>query len=173
MDTQLAKYAQLIKETDLFSYPKAWGWDINKELLFLAAAQAKPVSGIEAYHIDPTAKNGRVAVESDIPRITELLDQLDVFYKYEIKDSFIRFTVAHTKSDLQTYLDTDHDDKKALGDIYGFPETATQAFIDRNMREMSEETRTPIYFRTSVDHWQEEYKTIEKWDKILKEYGLT
>jgi hypothetical protein len=72
-------------------------------------------------------------------------------------------------------------DGQESGRLFGYPETAVQAFIDNDCMDFDSQDRLqeaaglPEYmpvFRFSKKHAQEEIKVLQDWYVTLQEYGL-
>ncbi|NQV88931.1 MAG: hypothetical protein HQ488_01230 [Parcubacteria group bacterium] len=97
---------------------------------------------------------------------------------YEKKDGndkdWVSYLIGSRRKDVELLSKLDPSrDHRLYGELMGFPQTAVEAFETGSLLDIENEPRNPdnvIQMRLSKDHWQEELKTLERWNTALKQF---
>jgi len=182
------KEIEMIEKSPLFYQEKV--------SLALATLGEKPVSWIdvsERYNQTKTKrKENKILNQLEVEKnqVQQILNELGLVYeikKFKIEEettfnSGYDFLVSKKQEDLSLFRESikAKDDKK-IGECLGYPETATNGFINNNILDynelpkeeaeklINEETSKFLTFRLSKDHWQEELEVVRSWQLLIKE----
>lgn len=180
---RLAKIAQQINNSSLFTGTSDADRFLHKQFLFLAVAGQKPVSQIASGHWQKTA-TGRITVPDDVTKTKEFLDQLPLAYHIQIESFALSIWVATDQVTLDQTLKTT--DNYEIGLLLGYPETAvhTLCYSKETLLPLAEQEKllrqevsdeqllNLVCFRMSRQHYRTEFKTVKRWYEVLQQYGL-
>lgn len=176
-DSDLVEKAIILRSSALFMSRGALDPLAEKQMIFLALAGLKPVSGAGSSRWVQT-HDGGMAVADDEQRVASLLRQLGLQYHIEQRSTVTLVHVARDKRALETFLEASG--HRAVGLAYGYPATAVDAFVAGE--SMSNEQQkaavgrlgVPVFdtFRLSQNHSSTELETMREWWLALDRYGL-
>lgn len=185
LDKDLLHKAELLRNTHLFMHPTTIDEVpllVEKQMIFLVLAGFKPVSEASSGELVKQPDGQPLAVPSDRGEIARFLDTLGL--RYHIRgDEYATDALVSLKQELiDEYLDTEGlDNAHRIGELFGYPKTATDAFGDKEqLLSIEEQDRLVaeggldefMNFRCSRDHWREEFQAVKAWADVLRAYGL-
>ncbi len=164
--------------------------------LLLVLLGEKPVGTLEIYGDYKKAgskkyeKDREAILLSEVDKAKNLLDEIGLHYvisgndMQKITDSDGRVIVSQDSITLYVARDEEklvnisgtisHEDS---GRLFGFPETAIEAFLDKKEKmpreELPDEVRNSecypfLQFVVSRENWPQEIKTAERWAEVIK-----
>lgn len=179
-DPALIEKSAQLRLTPLFINPSDDYPLIEKQFLFLVLAGLKPVAGACSGHWEATA-GGRHTVADKPNEVGAFLKSLGLHYSLEDHGHMTLAMVSLRPELIQQIAEARSDEEK--GRLYGYPETAIQAFVQGKAALLPQEEQkrveaqagimpTGAQFRLSKAHWQEELVIVRQWHETLRDYGL-
>jgi hypothetical protein len=191
-DPVLAEKAEILRSSSLFVDTSDDAEFAQKQGLFLTLAGLKPVSEASSGHWEPTP-NGSRSVFDDPEQVGAFLGSLELHYRLRHDEYTTDALVSLDPNLLNEYEHTDtysYTDVRlytTVGKLFGYPETAVEAFAhyadddryllsnddqDRVEQEGGLSERYFVNFRFSKVHWKEELAACLHWQKVLQAYHL-
>jgi len=178
----LARKAKLLKASDHFINHTELAPLIEKQSIFLVLAGKKPAS--QATSSKWVKADHTAHAEPDDPRqLRELLDSLDLAYRLSADDYATNVLVSLESGKIDDYIAAgEADDMAAIGRLFGYPQTAIEAFVrddcmepnvqDELMEAAGISAVIPS-FRFSKTHAQQELAVLKDWYQTLRQHGLS
>jgi len=181
-DPDLQYKADLLRSTPLFTGADDGYFNSEKSLIFLAAANLKPVSAASSGHWQADS-DGRHRVADDLGQVEDVLRRFGLHSMVMGKDEFAITVAVSLDRSLLEQLAASFDSHKEIGRLFGYPPSAVEAF-DRGQTElMSMDDQEAIErelglwdglanFRCSRLNAHEELQTAVRWQEALIRYGF-
>ncbi len=187
------KNSNLEKERKIFSedLENIHMSDEDKVVFILACKNFKP-----ATEVSIEVRENNITDLEDITKFKIMSDKLNLHY-VELSQEYKKaspdhvnikstvFAVGKRKEDVEKLLfviekviqdPPIHKYNKEFGQIYGFPQTAVEAFdeLDKMFFDIPEDIKNKDYmafcwFALSKEHWQQEIKVAQKWAQTVKD----
>lgn len=175
--TQLKSSAHFVNHAQMSPYSE-------KQCIFLVLAGKKPVSQATSCKWVQTA-GGAHSEPDNHQELGELLKQLGLAYQLRSDGHATDAFVSLNSEGIDAYLAAERTgDMATIGRLFGYPETAVEAFVKDENMDSDEQDRfmeaagIPVttvalpLFRFSKTHAAEELVVVKDWYEILKAYGL-
>lgn len=168
----LTTAAAIIKQADILTDP-------NKQYAFLTFAGVKPVSTV---HV-------RSGGHRQLQSLRDIFGRLQMHLDVDPNDyCSSRHTSEVLISRSRALLDALHSSRQArdnysIGRLFGYPETAVRAYVDRTILSWDEQNRYQaifglgypefcIGFRLSREHYRDEIFEVNRWYQLLAQHGF-
>lgn len=179
LDPNLETKARLLRSSPLFNRRGNNDPLVEKKLLFLALAGAKPVSAAGSSHWVTTERGGRAAPDDPV-EVGDLLQRLGLCYEIEVRETVTMAYTSLERTSLSDFLAVRNDHREA-GRWFGYPMTAVDAFVSGTLMESEEQVAVigvfglPVFqtFRLSRDHAAAEIEVMRQWWQLLDRYSLS
>lgn len=177
-DPALDAKVALLRSSALFSPRNGGDPLVEKEMLFLTLAGAKPISGVGSSHWIKTHSGGRAAPD-DPAEVEDLFQQLGLAYEIEVRESVTLAYISLEATSLTKFLAARNDHRES-GRWFGYPMTAVDAFMNGTLMEPAEQEAAiiefglPVFstFRLSREHAMTEIEVMRQWWELLDCYDL-
>lgn len=181
-DPVLAEKARILLASQYFVGTQAAARLVEKQQLFLALAGLKPVAEATTGHLAPMP-GGWHTVYDDPAAVGAFLDSLGLQHRIRHDEVGTDALVSLDAVLLEKYQQaSQRDDAATIGELFGYPATATAAFIANQCMSIEEQERIEqkawpaddFYpnFGFSQDHWQDELAVCQRWYAALRLYGM-
>lgn len=177
----LARKAKLLKASGHFINHTELAPLIEKQSIFLVLAGKKPVSQATSSTWVKT-DYGAHAEPDDTRELQEFLGSLGLAYRLSSDDYTTNALVSLEPGKLDDYIAAEEaDDMAAVGRLFGYPQTAIEAFARDDCMEPDEQDKlieaagisvVIPSFRFSKTHAQQELAILKDWYQTLKQYDL-
>jgi hypothetical protein len=177
----LAQSAMILRESTHFVGHAELAPLIDKQSIFLVLAGKKPVSEATSSRWIETER-GAYAEPDDVHELQAFLDSLGLASYIRTGEFSTNALVSFDPANLDAYLVAEKTDNAiAIGRLFGYPQTAAEAFIHDASLDMEQQDALleaagiPLMmptFRFSVAHAQQELAVQEDWYRTLAQYDL-
>lgn len=182
-DPRLTQIAQTIYASELFVGTPESGTLFEKQNIFLVCGGQKPVGFVSSSHKKDLGDGSYEYEADDTEFVSKFLSELGLFSKV-FADIHTTDATISLKEEYLKQLSDNPDDHKLAGLLYGYPESAVEAFLAPNKRLLlpDEEqdklflaAKIPITFpnfKMSIAHYNEELLVVQRWYEFCKLYGM-
>ena len=98
-----------------------------------------------------------------------------ITFNKENKNVLSSYTISLTQEKADKLAEVDGlEDHQAVGELYSFPQTAIDAFVNSTKLELEDypDMKGIIFlFALSKDHWQEEVELLKYWSQLIEKYA--
>lgn len=181
-DPQLEQKAHILLSSDLFVHTVDNAALVEKQTIFLVLAGFKPVGFVSSGHWKDT-EGGRESEADDPTLVSTFLTSLGLHFRL-FTDQYTTDAIISLHDENLVQFETNIQDDHLAGHLYGYPETAIEAYLSPNKSlALSEEEQEKVLkaaqvpehflnFRMSTKNYAQEVLTIQKWYAFCKLYGL-
>lgn len=178
VDEQLVRKAGALLASNHFVSLTEDGALAEKQCVFLALCGKKPVSEATSSTIVVDG-NGRHTIPEDEQALGDFLSELGLKYSLRSDEYATDAVISLDQTLLGKYISSN--DTHEVGRLLGYPESATQAFVDgecisfEDQEQMMQEAGLPIImpqFRLSKANARAGIAILQDWYGILKTYNL-
>ncbi len=182
-DARLTELANKIYTSELFTSSTENCTLNEKQNIFLIAGGVKPVGFVSSCHKKDLGEGAYEYEADDADFVVKFLSSLGLFSR-AFGDKHTTDAIISLKEEYLLQLDSKADDHRLAGKLYGYPDTAVEAFLIPNKADILEDDEQdqvlltagiPICFpafKMSISHWHEELPIVQKWYNFCKLYGL-
>jgi hypothetical protein len=179
------KLAEAIRTSPYFVDHSGDGTCVEKQSLFLVVCGAKPVGSASSGHWEAMS-DGRRTVADDPDEVAAFLTGLGLSYQLTSPDGHATDAVFSLDPELlvQYAAVPSTGDDRLTGRLYGYPDTAVEAFAEGRDAllppEEEEEQRIAdagidpnlVTFYLSRAHWRNELEVVRRWMQLCELAGL-
>ncbi|MDO8667498.1 MAG: hypothetical protein Q7K35_00160 [bacterium] len=142
---------------------------VGQAIIMLVALDLKPATELDLYNNNDNEE----VVKDALTKVGLKFANKDVKGR---KNVVARLAIARDRETLDRLLEVSgKKDHEAYGRLMGYPETAVQAFIAKDLlthEEQPPEMADNIFpMKLSKEHWREELENLRIWNEAIKKYA--
>lgn len=182
-DQRLEDIAQRLYSSELFVGTPENGTLFEKQNIFLVCGGQKPVGFVSSSHKKDLG-GGLYEYEADDTQfVSTFLSSLGL-YSTVFADTHTTDATVSLKNEYLKELQDHPDDHRLAGALYGYPESAVEAFLapnkslllpDEEQDKVFMANKIPITFpnfKMSIAHYNEELQVVKRWYEFCTLYGM-